>query len=282
MAQSKGTITITASLVIYRHTEEDLSRLFESISRSCISVNLVVVDNSPHNLLGNFIRSYGYNYIHLPSNPGFGSGHNVGFSSFEKSDYHFVLNPDISFGNEVISGLVDFLDKSSDVVLASPKILYPDGRLQRLCKILPTPLNLFARRFFPPLGRYLDYNFELQWFDYESEAEIPYLSGCFMAIRSSAFSKIGGFDERFFMYLEDTDLCRRLLKQGRLVFNPQYTVFHVFEKASYRNPRLLRAHIASAIYYFKKWGWLFDSERRRINAQTLAGLLRRDPVRRKP
>lgn len=263
---------ISACVVLYKQTEMQLTKLFQSVKNSLVNTNFVVIDNSDDNCLEKFVLSYGFFYRHNPTNPGFGTAHNLGFSLIEDSSFHFILNPDVYFDPNVISGLVDYLKRNPEIVLVSPKILYPDGSLQRLCKTLPSPLNLFARRFFSPLGRYLDYNFELQWFDYASEAEIPYLSGCFMAIRSSAFSRVGGFDERFFMYLEDTDLCRRLLKLGRLVFNPQYTVFHVFEKASYRNPRLLKAHIESAIYYFKKWGWLFDSERRQINAKTIAAL----------
>lgn len=273
---------VTGCVVLYKHNEGQLKDLFESIRSSRLAGQVIVVDNSPTNYIKDFVDTYGFNYISTPNNPGFGASHNFGFRFFGNSDFHFILNPDVYFSVDVIDGLCDFLKNNSDVVLVSPKILYPDGSLQRLCKLLPSPLNLLTRRFLPSLASWFDYNFELQWFDYGSEADIPYLSGCFMAVRSAAFSRVGGFDERFFMYLEDTDLCRRLLKHGRLVFNPTYTVFHVFEKASYRNPRLLRAHIASAIYYFKKWGWLFDSERRRINTQTLAGLLRRDPVRREP
>lgn len=267
-------LKISGCVVLYRHTENQLKDLFQAIANSDVKIDFVVVDNSPDNSIESFVRSYGFAYRHNPANPGFGSSHNLGFSIAGDSDYHFILNPDVYFGVDVISGLASYLAEHTDVMLVSPKILYPDGSLQRLSKLLPNPLNLFARRFFPPLSRYLDYNFELQWFDYGIEADIPYLSGCFMAIRASAFAELSGFDERFFMYLEDTDLCRRLLGLGRLVFNPRYTIVHVFEKASYRNPKLLRAHIVSAIYYFRKWGWVFDSGRRRINAQTLINLKR--------
>lgn len=266
------TLKISACVVLYKHTENQLINLFESINKLDVKIYFIVIDNSKENSIENFVRSYGFSYRHNPNNPGFGASHNLGFSLASDSDYHFILNPDVYFGTDVISGLASYLDEHPDVALVSPQILYPNGSLQRLCKLLPNPLNLFARRFVPPLSRYLDYNFELRWFNYDALADIPYMSGCFMAIRSSAFARVGGFDDRFFMYLEDTDLSRRLLKEGRLVFNPQHTVYHVFEKASYHNPRLLRAHIASAIYYFNKWGWIFDGERRRINRKTVQQL----------
>lgn len=267
-----STLKISGCVVLYRHSENQLKDLFQAIANSDVKIDFVVVDNSPDNSIESFVRSYGFAYQHNPANPGFGASHNLGFAQCAGSDYHFILNPDVYFATDVLSGLSHFLAENTDVALVSPKILYPNGSLQRLCKLLPNPLNLFARRFVPPLSRYLDYNFELRWFNYDAMADIPYMSGCFMAIRSSAFARVGGFDDRFFMYLEDTDLSRRLLQEGRLVFNPQYTVYHVFEKASYHNPRLLRAHIASAIYYFNKWGWMFDGERRRVNRKTVQQL----------
>lgn len=262
----------TGCVVLYKHTESQLIDLFDSIQNSDLAGSVIVIDNSPTNCIEQFAVSYGLTYKHTPKNPGFGVSHNYGFSFFDKSDIHFILNPDISFSVGVITGITRFFHENDDLAMVSPKILYPDGRLQRLCKLLPNPLNLFSRRFCPPIAKWLDYNFELQWFDYQSQADIPYLSGCFMAIRSSAFSSIGGFDEHFFMYLEDTDLCRRLLKLGRLVFNPDFTVVHVFEKASYKNSKLLRAHLASAIYYFNKWGWMFDLDRRWLNRKTVQQL----------
>lgn len=266
---------ITACVVTYRHSDAHLAGLFNSIAKSDCAIDFIVVDNSPDTSIESMVRSFGFAYLHNPSNPGFGRSHNLGYQHFKESDCHFVLNPDVYFAKNVLSGLSQFLIKNTDVALVSPKVLYPNGSLQRLCKLLPNPLNLFARRFMPALSRYLDYNFELRWFNYDVMADIPYMSGCFMAIRSSAFAQVGGFDDRFFMYLEDTDLSRRLLHEGRLVFNPQYMVYHVFEKASYRNPRLLRAHIASAFYYFNKWGWVFDAERRLINRITVKTIRRK-------
>lgn len=269
---------ITACVVTYRHNDTQLVDLFTSIANSDVTINFVVVDNSPDNASETFVRSFGFAYHHNPANPGFGASHNLGFNHFKESDCHFILNPDVHFTSEVLSGLSRFLLENTDVALVSPKILYPNGSLQRLCKLLPNPLNLFARRFAPQLSRYLDRSFELRWFNYDTLAEIPYMSGCFMAIRSSAFARVGGFDDRFFMYLEDTDLSRRLLQEGRLVFNPHYTVYHVFEKASYHNPRLLRAHIASALYYFNKWGWVFDADRRRINRATVKAIRQKQNI----
>ena len=98
---------------------------------------------------------------------------------------------------------------------------------------------------------------------------IPILSGCFMFLRTEALEKVGLFDEQFFMYMEDFDLNRRIHRAYKTVFFPEAVVVHEYQKASYKNIKLLKAHIKSAIYYFNKYGWFFDKERKIINARTL-------------
>ena len=93
---------------------------------------------------------------------------------------------------------------------------------------------------------------------------------CFF--RTSELVSVGGFDERFFLYLEDTDLCRRLGKRTKLVYLPTAIVIHEHQRGSYKSMKMLLIHIRSAIQYFNKWGWFFDRDRSRINNQTLLRL----------
>ena len=100
--------------------------------------------------------------------------------------------------------------------------------------------------------------------------DVPYLSGCFMFLRITALKKVGLFDENIFMYGEETDLCRRLIRVGyRTVFNPNVYIIHEFQKGSHKTWRLTWIGIRSAIYYFNKWGWFFDNERKKINTEVL-------------
>lgn len=265
-------MNVSGSVVLYKAGAEDVCALLDCVKNQSISVNFVVVDNSPTSELCEIVQSYGYFYLHLPSNPGFGSAHNLAFRHCHDSHFHFVVNPDVHFERNCFELMAQYLDAHQDVVCAVPKVIYPDGRLQRLCKLLPTPLNLFARRFLPRLADHLDVKFEMQCFGYDAVAEIPYVSGCFMALRQTTVQAVGGFDENFFMYLEDTDLSRRLTGKGKVVFLPFVVIIHEFSKASYRNWKLLAAHISSAVYYFNKWGWFFDAERRRVNREAMIRL----------
>lgn len=102
-----------------------------------------------------------------------------------------------------------------------------------------------------------------------------------MVCRVDALQAVGGFDERYFMYMEDIDLSRRLadygMSQGTVgaMYIPQITIVHAFQKGSYKHALLLKHHVRSAIQYFNKWGWWFDAGRRRLNRKCLRDLPRK-------
>ena len=168
------------------------------------------------------------------------------------------------------------MDQNSDVALAMPKILYPDGSLQKLCQLLPTPWHLWARRFFPWLVKKQDAVYQLELADFDAPFECPSLSGCFMFLRTEALREIGVFDERFFMYFEDVDLVRRIGQHYKTLYCPLVTVTHHYEKGSYSNMRLLLNHMVSGVKYFNKWGWWVDKPRTEINTETIRRLLKND------
>lgn len=93
----------------------------------------------------------------------------------------------------------------------------------------------------------------------------PTISGCFLMCRTEKLIGIGGFDGRFFMYMEDVDLCRRLWSVGMIACLPTVAVFHGYAAGSYKNLKLLRYHVQSAICYFRKWGIFPDRELNSIN-----------------
>ena len=91
-----------------------------------------------------------------------------------------------------------------------------------------------------------------------------------MFIRNKHLMEVGLFDENFFMYFEDVDLSRRLNAVSETLYTPDFKITHRYGKGSYKSTRLLLIHVRSALYYFTKWGWLFDSDRARVNRRTLA------------
>ncbi len=100
---------------------------------------------------------------------------------------------------------------------------------------------------------------------YKQVMNVPFLSGCFMFLRNEALKKSGLFDERFFLYAEDTDLSRRMHQQFETLFYPEVEICHVHARGSYKDFGLTFHNTKSAIQYFNKWGWFFDADRTAIN-----------------
>lgn len=262
---------LNISIVLYKNNPAQITNLLNDIlNNRNIELNFVyLIDNSPTDTLQS-LTIINDKIIYLPShnNPGYGAAHNqaIRHSINDNIDYHLVVNPDIRFKNNVLDTLIFFMEENQHTGLVMPKICYPDGSTQYLCKLLPNPFNIFARRFMPK--SYVDkmnYLYTMQWTKYEQIMPVPYLSGSFMLFRVSDLSKIGLFDERFFMYFEDTDITRRFYREGKAWFYPVVTVTHEHNQESYRSFKMLWVHIQNMIRYFNKYGWFFDHERRSIN-----------------
>lgn len=264
---------VTISLVTFHNSFEDLIKVIDSIKLISEKYILYVVDNSSNRDIEVLCDSDSIVYIKNESNIGFGAAHNIAIDKAieQKSDFHLIVNPDIYFDDNVIEKMTAFFKTSEDIGLLMPKVLFPNGETQYLCKLLPTPMNLLFRRFLPfkKLQKKLNDKYELRFSGYNKVTNVPCLSGCFMLCKTEVFKTVGKFDERYFMYLEDTDLCRRIHKKYKTLFLPDVIVYHKYEKGSYKNHKLLKFHILSAIKYFNKWGWFIDFERGKINKRTI-------------
>lgn len=193
-------------------------------------------------------------------NPGYGRAVNRLVSRLGVlPPYLGVLNTDLIWEPGTFEQLLDWLQHHPEVSLAAPQILDGQGAPQKLCKRHPTVLGLFSRRFLPAwlkprwLKRY-DRWYVMADQDYTQVFEVPYLSGCCMVMRSDSFRTVGGFDERYFLYLEDADLTRRLAREGRCVHLPVASVVHEWGRGNYRNLALMAVNLVSAWLYFRKWG----------------------------
>lgn len=265
----------TASIVLYHHTAQEVAPLFEALAKDTTLAEWMIVDNGGSVDACALAESLGARCLSPGRNLGYGAGHNLALRSLTTiaAPYHVILNPDIQLQAGKLGELAAVMDKVPQVGLLMPRVLYPDGSTQYLCKLLPTPFDLFLRRFAcGPLQRIFARRmaaYDMKNFDYSKPAYVPVLSGCFMFARRSVLQSIGGFDERFFLYMEDTDLCRRFGDVSQLLFWPGVTVTHSHAQGSYKNFAMLRLHMRAAIAYFNKWGWWFDSVRRSRNSEGL-------------
>lgn len=263
-------IALTVSIVLYKTPVDDLRHCIASLRLFSGCLHIYLIDNSPTDLLKSECPTdFSYEYIHLPSNPGFGAAHNIAIRKAQAlaSPYHLVLNADVSFNEDVLTPMLNYMDAHIEVGQMMPKVLNIDGSVQRLCKLVPTPSDFILRRFFKSQNS--NRHFELHDSGYNKIMFVPYLSGCFMLIRQSALQLVGLFDERYFMYPEDIDLTRRMAEHYETIFFPQVSITHAHGAASRKSLKMLIVHIVNLCRYFNKWGWLYDPRRERLNRKTL-------------
>jgi GT2 family glycosyltransferase len=262
-------VQITGSIVLYNNDYAIVEAAVRSFLSTDLNVFLFLIDNSPGTELEPLaaIDPSRIAYIFNNANPGFGTAHNIALqkSMALKAGYHLVLNPDVYFEHDVLEHLYNYMEGHKNIGQLLPRVLYPDGSLQYLCRKNPTFSNLFSRRFFPRFVRdllakkmgkyeYRDHDYSLPIYN------IPFLSGCFMFLRMDTLRKTGGFDEHFFLYMEDADLTRRILQKAQTVYYPGVSIYHHYTKGSYTNLKLTWCHLRSAVTYFNKWGWWGSSK----------------------
>lgn len=269
---------LNISIVLYHpNWELEVLPLVEELLRVKNLRKLYLLDNSEKDWLKEHVdaqkspfSSEKVRYMAMPTNLGYGIAHNVALreSAYYKTAFHLVMNSDIRVHAEDIDAMHDWMIANPQVGLLMPKVVYPDGTQQYLAKRLPSPLDVFGRRFLPAgLMARRNRKYELRDLDLTRPVNAPYLSGCFMFLRTKAAVEAGLFDERYFMYPEDVDLTRTIHRNYLTLYYPEWTTVHAHARESYKNKHMLRIHIQNMCRYFNKWGWFFDKERRLFNSQ---------------
>ncbi len=185
--------------------------------------------------------------VETGKNLGFGAAHNVAIKK-GVGKYHFIINPDIAVGTDILSDMADFMEENPDVVLAMPNILNSDGSIQFLPKKIPTLKYVFLGRLSEKVRDEYVMKNELSG----KTEEIDFCSGCFMCIKGDVFEKLGGFDERYFMYMEDVDLTLRAKKYGKTVIVPEFSVRHLWKRESAKSLKMLLIHTKSVFKFFMR------------------------------
>lgn len=246
-----------------------LESLFLEIADSGLRINVVVVDNASSDGSLEFLKTKfpDLKYIYLNENKGFGAGQNIGMAGFE-AKYHFVLNPDTRFfpGEKTIKKMFDFMEEELKIAMIGPKLVYPDGALQYSCYRFPTLWHPILSRTSwgeKGIGKKQYEILIMKEFSHKEIVPVDWIMGSAMFIRNSALKEVGSFDERFFMYYEDSDLCRRLWERGWAIYYfPEVKIEHHHNRESakiqgvlrsiFKN-KLARIHIMSWMKYMWKW-----------------------------
>lgn len=256
-------IKVSASIVTYnnvKYIEKAVGTLLDSVKDPNIDFRLFVFDNGSTDgtielLTEKFSNDPRFSLKCSNVNVGFGKAHNRMLKEFEgfESDYHCVVNPDVVIEDDIISKMVAYCEENRDVVQLSPRICFPDGRDQILGKKKPHIWYLAASRLRGDEISKMLSSYAMLDEDYSKPFEIWNATGCFMFFRGDSFRKIGGFDDRYFMYFEDCDITRTMKKYGKVLFFPDAIVYHVWARDSKRNTKLKIIHIQSMLKYYLKW-----------------------------
>jgi GT2 family glycosyltransferase len=244
-----------------------LGHCLESIAHSDLSglkYEVIVVDNASGDHLNDLPRLYPFvSLVYSDHNLGMGGGNNLGLAN-STGTYVLISNPDIVFKTDSIKKLLTYFKGHPEIGLIGPQLLNPDGSLQYSGVHFPkwyTPIlrRTFIGTFFP---QQLDH-YSMKQIDHQQIQNVDWLFGaCFLVRRGELEDQGHLFDEIYFMYFEDVDLCRRSWSKNlSVVYYPLSQVTHDHIRASARQPwylavfkdSLARQHLRSAYIYFKKW-----------------------------
>lgn len=185
--------------------------------------------------------AYPITLIQNETSKGFGANHNQAFEA-SNGAFFCVLNPDIRLTINPFPSLVTALADES-LGVCSPLVVNGEGQIEDSARHFPSPLVILKKA----LGRKRGPDYPIGHHSFYPE----WVGGMFMLLRSSTYEKLGGFDERYFLYYEDVDLCARLTLLGmKVMLVPSSSVIHLAQRASHRNLKYMRWHLSSMIRFF--------------------------------
>ena len=252
-------LDLTASIVLHNENLKELLKTVDCFLDVSLKKKLFLIDNTSNQRFKNIFKHPEVEYIAIGKNIGFGAGHNMITDKIKDlSYYHLILNPDISFKGSIISNLIAVLKDNNELAMIAPKVLFPNKTYQYSCRRYPSVQELLARRFifFKSIfkkaisrGTYIDRDLSKPFF-------AEYITGCFHLFNTEDFVEINGFDERYFLYMEDVDICKKIDDLGKKkLYFPQEEIIHVLKQGSSKSFKLFIRHTSSAIKYFLKWGF---------------------------
>ena len=252
--------TDVSFIIVNWNTKDIVLQCIDSLlqKKGNYTQEIIVVDNASSDGSSDAIKTK-YPEVQLIQNErnlGFGKANNIGIKKSEGM-YICLLNSDIQVLDKTISFMINFMNNNKEVGLSGPKILSPDMELQYSCKNFPSIRTqvcetLSLNQIFP--NAVLFSGECMTFFKHDRRANVDWLIGCFMMIRREVFVTVGYFDELFFFYSEETDLCKRMHDVGwEIVYLPEVAAIHHGGSSSKQNPlRFSTEQRLSELKYWKK------------------------------
>jgi len=259
---------IDVSILIVHTFEGDVLRqTLRGLHRAApeISVECIVIDNNPSAGIGEVLKRDFPWVKHLPqsSNKGFGASMNTGIRE-ARGRYVLIFNPDIVVEKGSLEELTRYMDENTHVGMCGPQLMNPDGSLQLSCYRQPTlMLPVYRRTPFGKTtkGREVVDSYLMKDFDHKDTQDVDSLIGAALFARKELLYEVGLFDESYFMYYEDSDLCRRFWEHSHpVMYHPKAKMMHYHGRASAQGgllrqltSRFTWIHIQSFVTYWWKY-----------------------------
>lgn len=244
-------------MIVSYNTAADLRKCLESAREAFADVETVVVDNgstdgSRKMVLTDFPR---VRLVDNPGNPGYASACNRGIAATSQP-YVFILNSDVEFLSDGLEAVLDHMDSDPGIGALGPMVLNSDGSAQMSCRRFPSMLENLVHGFLGEVwpGNPFTSSYQMKEMCRDESCEVDWVSGAAMLLRREAARRVGGFDESYFMYVEDVDICWRLREAGyRVVYDPAMRLLHhIGRTSSQQSVRMLYHHHRSMFIFFRK------------------------------
>jgi hypothetical protein len=215
---------------------------------------IIVVDNNSQDNSVDIINDKfpHIKLIQLPKNVGFGAGNNAG-AKVAQGEFLFLLNTDTIITNNILPHLIELMSENPDVGIIGPKLLFPDGSFQISFSPEISIKGEFAAR---KLHKYAENKNELDIIeqDFQDIKEVDIVVGAAFFTRTDLFNLLGGFDEKFFMYFEESDLCQRVRTKGyKVLYTPHVSLIHIRGYSVNKiSNKMAVEYRRSQIYYYHK------------------------------
>jgi len=243
---------VVSLITVYYNTPDDVAALCDSIGKFLTpqTYEHIVVDNASARDLSASLG--GVKYVRLPRNVGFGAGCNRG-AEIASAPVLLFVNPDCELVEDCVTPLLALMDRSA---VAGPRVIYPDGMLQlSFGPQLSIGNEVVQRRRMLAERQPRIQN----WIRSHDRFHPDYVSGCALMVRADDFRLVGGFDEEFFIYHEDVDLCKRIRDRGGVVtYAPSTRIVHKKGQSMRKEPdvAMVEYRRSQLHYYRKHHGWL--------------------------
>ena len=268
----KRTLNPKLSIIIVNYNHKYFPRLaLEALekSKTDFTFEVIFVDNDsrPEDESKGFLREAAKErriiLIESPKNVGFGAGNNIGMRQ-AKGEYILLHNPDTTVGEDSLQKMVDYFSKHSEIGLLGPKLVYSNGDVQESCRRFMKFTDLIVKRTFlkylNPWKKRLRH-YLMRDFDHNKIQEVDLITGAMMlARRDFLWNRLHGFDERYFLFMEDFDLCQRTWKSGeKVVYYPLVSILHYHKRLSGGGffgqfmKKTFYLHLVSSAKYFWRW-----------------------------